>query len=473
MMQQYPNYALLEGKESNLMAKLFGTDGIRGIANKDLDAKLAFRVGQAAAIVLSRGKGKNTLVTIGKDTRISSDMLEAALIAGLCSAGASVMPLGVIPTPAVAYITVASGADAGIVISASDNPFEYNGIKIFNSEGYKLSDELEEEIEDYVLSGEPLPLKSAGEIGRVIEDGGRWLDAYIEHLAGRAEAEIKSLRIAVDCANGAASRTARRLFSHFPIECDIIKDCPNGTNINEGCGSTHLDLLSKTVVDGGYDLGLAFDGDADRCLLVDEKGNVIDGDRIMAVCGCRMKAAGKLKGDTIVATVMSNLGLHKFARDNGLKVLCAPVGDKNVLEMMLKGGYNLGGEQSGHLIFLDDTTTGDGQLAAVKLLSIVSSSGKKVSELFAEIPQFPQVLINVPIEGGNEKKAMIMKSDKLKKDIEDAQKALGDSGRVLVRPSGTEALIRVMVEAADMALAEQTAQNLSNAIKSLINDSNY
>lgn len=455
------------------MAKLFGTDGIRGIANKDLDALLAFRVGQAAAIVLSRGKERDALITIGKDTRISSDMLEAALIAGLCSAGASVMPLGVVPTPAVAYITVASKADAGIVISASHNPFEYNGIKIFNSEGFKLSDELEEEIEEYVLCGEPLPQKSSGEIGRIIEDGGKWVDAYIGHLAGCAEAEIKSLKIVVDCANGAASRTAKRLFSRFPIDYEIIKDHPNGTNINDGCGSTHLDLLSRAVVAGGYDLGIAFDGDADRCLIVDENGNVVDGDRIMAVCGCKMKAAGKLRGDTIVATVMSNLGFHKFARDRGMNILCAPVGDKNVLDMMLKGGYNLGGEQSGHLIFLDDATTGDGQLAAVKLLGIVSSSGKKVSELVSEIPQFPQVLINVPIEGGNDKKAMIMKSDKLKDDIENAEKSLGDSGRVLVRPSGTEALIRVMVEAADMALAEQTAQNLSKAIKSLINIANY
>jgi len=460
-------------RKSKYMAKLFGTDGIRGIANKDIDALLAFRVGQAAAMVLSKDKSRDALVAIGKDTRISSDMLEAALIAGLCSAGASVMPLGVVPTPAVAYITVASGADAGIVISASHNPFEYNGIKIFNSEGFKLSDELEEEIEKYVLSGEPLPQKSPGEIGRIVGNGEKWVDAYIDHLAGCAEAEIKSLKVLVDCANGAASRTAKQLFSRFPIDCTFVNDSPNGTNINEGCGSTHLDCLAGAVVAGGFDLGIAFDGDADRCLIVDEKGNEVDGDRIMALCGCRMKAEGRLKGDTIVATVMSNLGLHKFARENGMNVLCAPVGDKNVLEMMLKGGYNLGGEQSGHLIFLDNTTTGDGQLAAVKLLGIVSSAGKTVSELVSEIPQFPQVLVNVPIEGGNETKELIMKSDKLKNAIECAERTLGDSGRVLVRPSGTEALIRVMVEAPDMELAKQTAQIISNGIKSLINDIKY
>jgi len=455
------------------MAKLFGTDGIRGIANKDLDALLAFRVGQAAAIVLSKGKEEQTIFTIGKDTRISSDMLEAALIAGLCSAGASVMPLGVVPTPAVAYITVASGADAGIVISAFHNPFEYNGIKIFNSKGFKLSDELEEQIEEYVLSGEPLPEKSCGEIGRVIEDGGKWVDAYINHLAGCAEGEIKDLKVVIDCANGAAFRTAEKLFSRFPIEFEIIKDHPNGININDCCGSTHMDFLSRTVVAGGYDMGIAFDGDADRCLIVDENGNMVDGDLIMGVCGRGMKAAGKLKCNTIVATVMSNLGFHKFAHDNNLNILCAAVGDKNVLDMMVKGGYNLGGEQSGHLIFLDDATTGDGQLAAVKLLSIVSSTGKAVSELVSEIPQYPQVLLNVPIEGGNEKKSVIMKSDRLREDIECAQKTLGDSGRVLIRPSGTEALIRVMVEASNMTVAQLTAQNLSNTIKSLINIANY
>jgi len=455
------------------MAKLFGTDGIRGVANKELDALLAFRVGQAAAIVLSKDKEGQTVFTIGKDTRISSDMLEAALIAGLCSAGASVMPLGVMPTPAVAYITVASGADAGIVISASHNPFEYNGIKIFNSEGFKLSDELEEQIESYVLSGEPLPEKLFGEIGRVIGEGGKWADAYIDHLASCAEGEIANLKVVIDCANGASCRTAERLFSRFPIEFEIIKDHPNGININDCCGSTNMELLSRTVVAGSYDMGIAFDGDADRCLIVDENGNTIDGDLIMGVCGRAMRSVGKLKGNTIVATVMSNLGFHRFGRDNDLNILCAAVGDKNVLDMMIKGGYNLGGEQSGHLIFLDEATTGDGQLAAVKFLSIVSSSGKTVSELVSEIPQYPQVLLNVPIEGGNDKKSVIMKSEKLKEDIKCAERSLGDSGRILIRPSGTEALIRVMVEASNTSVAELTAQNLSNTIKSLINIANY
>ncbi len=455
------------------MGILFGTDGIRGVANKDLDSKLAFNIGKAAALALSNEKHRRPVFTIGKDTRISSDMLEAALTAGLCSAGADVMPLGVIPTPAVAFITAAARADAGIVISASHNPYEDNGIKIFSSEGFKLSDELEQKIEDYILSGEHLPEKTNGDIGRVLPGGEKWAERYIEHIAGCREGDIRGLKVAIDCANGASSRTAERLFSLFDLELSIINNKPDGTNINRNCGSTHLQALSEYVADGGFDLGMAFDGDADRCLIVDEKGGIVDGDRIMGICGRRLKQLGKLKGNTIVATVMSNMGFHKYARDNGINLLCASVGDKYVLRMMQEGGYNLGGEQSGHMIFLDDSTTGDGQLAAVKFLSVLTGSGKSVSELVSEIPKFPQMLLNVPIEGGNSVKNRIMESEKLLLEIQNSEKILGDSGRILVRPSGTEALIRVMVEASEMENARNIAEKLSNTIKSLINSSNY
>lgn len=455
------------------MGLLFGTDGIRGIANKDLDSTLAFNVGKAAAIALSCEKNHRPVFTIGKDTRISSDMLEAALIAGLCAAGADVMPLGVIPTPAVAFITVASGADAGIVISASHNPYEYNGIKIFNSEGYKLSDELEELIEEYVLSGKKLPEKSNGDIGRVLQGGEAWAERYIEHTACCKDNEIRGLKVLFDCANGASSRTAQKIFSRFDIEYSIINDKPNGVNINLNCGSTHLKGLSEKVVEGGFDLGIAFDGDADRCLAIDEKGGIVDGDRIMGICGKGMKELGKLNGNTIVATAYSNIGFHKFAKSNNFNILCANTGDKYVLRMMQEGGYNLGGEQSGHLIFLDDSTTGDGQLAAIKFLSIVSSSAKSVSELVSEIPQFPQVLQNVVVDGGNAVKNKVLESSSLLGEIKNAEDSLGDSGRILVRPSGTEALIRVMVEAADSFTAKNLAEKLSNTIKNIINSSKF
>lgn len=449
------------------MGKYFGTDGIRGVVNKELDALLAFKVGQAAAMVLAEAGNKRPLITIGKDTRISSDMLEAALTAGLCSAGADVLPLGVIPTPAVAYITVEMQADAGIVISASHNPYMYNGIKIFNSCGYKLSDELENQIEELVDNPERLKKKTDGAIGRVIQDGGKGLGLYIDHIVSMAKGNIENLKVVIDCANGASAATASKIFSKFPIAYEIIHDHPNGININDNCGSTHTQSLQEIVSAGKYDLGLAFDGDADRCLVVDENGRLIDGDRIMAVCGCYMKEKGHLKKNAIVATVMSNLGFHEFAEKNGLTLLSAAVGDRNVLEMMQSGGYNLGGEQSGHLIFLDDATTGDGQLAAVKFLEIVSTSGKTVSELTGAIPQYPQVLLNVPIEGGNEAKDAIMASEKLKEAIHATGEILQNAGRVLVRPSGTEALIRVMTEAKTQEMATNAARTLVELIKTL------
>ena len=323
------------------MGKLFGTDGIRGVVNAGLDAALAFQVGLATAQVLGEGKpGKKPLVTIGKDTRISSDLLEGALVAGLCSAGADVLHLGVIPTPAVAWITVDQGADAGVVISASHNPFEHNGIKIFNGQGFKLSDELEGKIEDIILSGAEVSLKTGGEIGRVTYAEDRTRDDYIDHLASTVEDGLAGLRILVDCANGAASATAPQLFDRFDdLHCDIINADPDGININTNCGSTHLEGLAAMVKAGGYDLGLAFDGDADRFLAVSEAGIPIDGDQVMAVCGRYLKSRGKLAGDTIVATVMSNIGLHRFAAENNMEVVCTDVGDRNVLERMLENGF--------------------------------------------------------------------------------------------------------------------------------------
>ncbi len=456
------------------MGKLFGTDGIRGVVNQGLDAELAYKVGLAAAMVLSEEKqnggagGQKPLFTIGKDTRISGDLLKGALVAGLCSAGADVLDLGTIPTPAVAWATVDAGADAGVVISASHNPFEHNGIKIFNGMGFKLSDELEERIEDVILNGtNKVPRKTHNELGQAHYIASKASEDYIDHLVSTVDCDMAGLRILVDCANGASYTTAARLFDRFPkLRTDVINADPDGININAGCGSTHLDGLCAMVKAGGYDLGLAFDGDADRCLAVDETGEVMDGDKIMAICGQALQAEGKLTGNAIVATVMSNLGLHVFARDHGIRLLCSDVGDRNVLEAMLREGYVLGGEQSGHMIFLKHATTGDGQLAALQLLQILSRSGRKASELSAECGQYPQVLVNVAVKD-NEQKGFVMASQPLKELIAEEEKALAGDGRILVRPSGTEALVRVMVEAKEIATAQSCAQKLADYIKNL------
>ena len=316
------------------MGKLFGTDGIRGVANETLTCRLAYRVGQAAAISLERADGKRPKVVIGKDTRISSDMLEAALLAGLTASGCDAVRLGVIPTPAVAYLTVHEQADAGIVISASHNPFEHNGIKMFSAQGFKLSDELEAEIEALILQKGELPARTHGEIGRIY-DGAQLMDVYLDHLASTVDG-LQPIKVVFDCANGAASATAKKLFSRFPLQAEYLSVLPDGVNINENCGSTHLERLSRAVREGGFQLGLAFDGDADRCLAVDENGCEIDGDQIMAVCAEYLTAQGKLQSEGFVATVMSNLGLHKFCEQQHLKLLCAAVGDRNVLERMLE-----------------------------------------------------------------------------------------------------------------------------------------
>ena len=449
------------------MGKLFGTDGIRGVVNAGLDAELAYRVGLAAASVLAQEKGRGKPVfTIGKDTRLSSDLLKGALIAGLCSAGADVLDLGTIPTPGVAWVTVDRKADAGIVISASHNPYEHNGIKIFNGQGFKLSDELEEKIEDVIFhSIDQVSRKTHAELGKVYYIADAAKDDYVDHLVSTVNSDLAGLRILVDCSNGAAYATAPALFDRFDkLYTDCINADPDGVNINAKCGSTHLENLKAMVKAGEYDLGIAFDGDADRCLFSDENGEEIDGDQVLAMCGADLLSKGNLPGNTVVATVMSNIGLHTFARENGLNLQCTSVGDRNVLEQMQAGGYVLGGEQSGHTIFLDYATTGDGELTALQVLQLLSRSGKKASELTAGCKRYPQRLINVAVDG-NEAKERVMGSDWLAEAVKEQEEILGKQGRVLVRASGTEALVRVMVEAAEDETALRCAEALVKMIK--------
>lgn len=449
------------------MGRLFGTDGIRGIVGKNLTVDEAFKVGQAVAVVLAEEKGKRPTILIGKDTRISSDMLECALIAGICSVGGNVLPLGVIPTPGVAYLTVQEKADAGIVISASHNPYEHNGIKVFNGQGYKLSDEMELKVEELVLSYAHMDIKTGSEIGRCLRGMGVLKQDYIRHLRSTIDCDLSGLRVLVDCANGAASATAPEMFTRLSLQADFINMDPDGTNINDRCGSTHMDILAKAVVAGKYDLGIAFDGDADRCLLVDELGNMIDGDKVMAVCGASLKQRGELKGNTIVATVMSNLGLHEFCRNNGIDLVCTAVGDRNVLEKMLECDYAIGGEQSGHTIFRAYATTGDGELTALQFLQVLVQSGKKASELVSCCAQYPQELVNVTVDHTPGVKERIMADAALWEMAREKEALLNGEGRILLRPSGTEALIRVMVEAKTTELALKVANDLADYIKKL------
>lgn len=449
------------------MGKLFGTDGIRGVVGETLTAELAYRVGQAITIVLTEQKGSAPTITIGKDTRISSDMLESALMAGICAMGGSVMPFGTIPTPAVAFLTVQEEADAGIVISASHNPYEHNGIKIFGAQGYKLSDEMEEKVEDIVLSKESLPVKTRDQIGMRLHGMRQMKSDYIDHLLSTVDCDMRGLRVLVDCANGAASATAPGLFGKLPLHADFIFDKPDGININNGCGSTHMETLCRGVVAGKYDLGIAFDGDADRCLLVDEKGHIIDGDKVLAVCGKAMRRKGSLNGNAIVATVMSNLGLHEFCRKGDFLLVCTDVGDRHVLEKMIECGYMIGGEQSGHTIFREYATTGDGELTALQFIQAYCEAGVPASELVSCCAQYPQELINVPVSAVGGVKGRIMADDRLWEQVRSQEEALNGEGRILVRPSGTEALIRVMVEAKTVEIAHNVAKTLAEFIKTL------
>lgn len=449
------------------LGKYFGTDGVRGVANVELDAMLAFKIGAAAAHVLTqerRTAGKAKLL-IGKDTRISSDMLESALVAGICSVGADVELLGVIPTPAIAYLTIKHKADAGIVISASHNSFEYNGIKIFAGSGYKLSDELENRIEEFIDDFDSVPKASHENLGCVIRSSIDPVVEYTDHLAETIDGDLSGLRVAVDCANGASSTTVTRLMRLLECKADLRFYEPNGVNINAGCGSTHLDNLQMRMRTGNYDIGIAFDGDADRCLVVDERGEVLDGDRIMAVCAAHMKKLGKLRGNAFVATVMSNMGLHKYAQKNGMEIKCANVGDRYVLEMMLKDGYILGGEQSGHVIFLEYASTGDGQLTAIQFMRILKESGKKCSQIADEVVPWPQIQINVKVP--NSDKYTVAERPEVAESIEQGNAELGE-GRILVRASGTEALVRVMVEGVDADKVQTVARRVADVIESVV-----
>ncbi len=445
------------------MGRLFGTDGARGVANSELTCELAMKIGRAAAMVLTESCAHKPKVMIGMDTRASSHMLASAIGAGLCSVGADVLVLDVVPTPAVAFLVKEYDYDAAVMISASHNPCEYNGIKIFQGNGYKLPDSLENEIEEIILDETKVPpVVLGGDVGR-IHFSSKAVDDYIFHLAMTADGDFKGMKIALDCANGSASVSARALFTRLGAQCFIINDKPNGTNINENCGSTHLEQLQKYVVENKCDIGFAFDGDADRLLVVDENGEVVDGDKIIAVCSKFMKENNKLKNDTAVVTVMSNMGFFKFCEKNGINCVKTKVGDRYVLEEMVKNGYVIGGEQSGHIIFLDYATTGDGQMSAIQVLNVLKHTGKKISELASEMQVYPQVLINVRVS--NFGKARLDKDEEVQLAIREASEELGDTGRVLVRVSGTEPLVRVMLEGEDYTQIKSLAESIAKVIE--------
>lgn len=445
------------------MGRLFGTDGARGVANTELTCELALQIGRAAAMVLTSGQKKHPKILVGKDTRISSDMLENALSAGLCSVGANVVQLGVVPTPAVAYLVGKYGADAGVMISASHNPCEFNGIKIFSGDGYKLPDALEEQIESIVLDhAGALACPTGGDVGKVSFSEHAVRD-YVDHIKSTVPHSLEGLKIAIDCANGSASRTAGLLFRELGAECRFLFDQPNGVNINDQCGSTHMNRLRAFVVENGLDAGIAFDGDADRCLAVDEEGNIIDGDFIMAICAADMKSRGVLAKDTVVGTVMTNLGFVRFCKTNSLHFEATKVGDRYVLEQMLLEGYNFGGEQSGHVIFLDYATTGDGQMTAAQLLAILRRREAKLSSLDTLMQRFPQAMVNVNVSP--EGKLRFYTDPEVKAAIRRAEAVLGENGRILVRASGTEPLIRVMTEGENNALIESLAHEVADVVQ--------
>ena len=445
------------------MGRLFGTDGARGIANKELTCELAMNIGRAAAMVLINDEVEHPTFLIGKDTRLSGDMLEGALIAGLCSVGANVKLLGVVPTPAVAYLVQKYNADAGIMISASHNPYDFNGIKIFNEDGYKLPDDLEEQMEAIVLDNAvPYALVNDKNIGTVeVLDQGA--DDYIEHVLSAIDYDLTGMEIALDCSNGSSSRTAQKLFEKLGAKCHLLFDTPDGININENCGSTHVENLQKYVLEHNLDAGLAFDGDADRCLAVDDKGQLVDGDYIIAIIAADMKSRGILKKNTVVGTVMTNMGFNKFCDINGMHFESTKVGDRYVLESMLQHGYNIGGEQSGHVIILDYGTTGDGQLTGATLLSLINRRQAKLSSIATLMERFPQVLINVKVTA--EGKLNFYTDKEIKAEIKRVTDILGNTGRILVRVSGTEPLVRVMLEGEDEELITKLAEETATLIK--------
>lgn len=448
------------------MSRLFGTDGVRGVAGSELTIELAMKLGQAGAYVLTKEKAHKPTILVGCDTRISGGMLANALVAGICSVGADAIHVGVLPTPAVAYLTRKHKVDAGVVISASHNPMEFNGIKFFNGEGYKLSDSLEDEIEQLIASnmaGVSLPTGSS--IGKV-EYRFDMQDEYIRFMKKCVPVDLKGMRIVIDCAEGASYQTSVQTLQQLGADLIPLHISPDGTNINSNCGSTHMGELQARVVYEKADLGLAFDGDADRLLAVDENGNVVDGDKLLAICGNHMKNKGTLKKDTIVVTVMSNLGFFRMCDREGLHAEKTKVGDRYVLENMLENGYNIGGEQSGHIIFLDDNTTGDGLLSALHLLEVMVETKKPLSELAQIMEVYPQALVNAKVP--NHKKEAFMDYPDIADAIEELERKFNGEGRVLIRPSGTEPLVRVMIEGKDQSVIEEEAHKLADLITRII-----
>ncbi len=444
------------------MSRLFGTDGVRGVANSELTPELAFELGKAGAHVLSKSKGRPTIL-IGTDTRISADMLESALSAGILAVGADVITVGVMPTPAVAYLVRHYRADAGVVISASHNPFEYNGIKFFNGEGFKLDDAVEDEIEDIIIRNIEVNKYITGDqLGRHIIADEDAAQKYIDFLVSSTPMDLRGVKLVLDCANGASYNIAGKVYEALGADVVVIGDSPNGLNINDNCGSTHPERLCEAVIREGAFMGMAYDGDADRLIAVDEQGRIIDGDKVICICAAMLKEEGRLKDDLVTATVMSNIGFHKYMESIGCKVEVTGVGDRYVLESMLKTGGIIGGEQSGHIIFLDKTTTGDGILSSLQLLKAVLQSGKKASELSDAITIYPQVLKNAKVK--NENKNKYQTDTEIQAAIREVEAQMEGSGRVLIRPSGTEPLVRVMIEGEELEQITDLAEDLAKLL---------
>ncbi len=445
------------------MARLFGTDGVRGEANSVLTPEMAYRLGRAATIYFGKDSEEQPLILIGRDTRLSGEMFEAALTAGICSAGGRAMLAGIIPTPAIAYLARRHKAKAGIVISASHNPFHDNGIKFFGGDGYKLPDAVEDELEVIVhqLENDDNFARPIGDRIGHIEYRTDLLNQYIEFVESTCQERFDGMKIVLDCANGAAYEVMPKVLRSLGAKVKVIHALPNGVNINENCGSTHMESLQKAVIENGADFGIAHDGDADRCLCVDEKGQIIDGDHILVMCAQDMMKKGTLPYNTVVSTVMANIGFHKAIKEAGGRVEITQVGDRYVLENMLKNGYKIGGEQSGHIIFTDFSTTGDGPITALQVLASVKRSGRKASDLTNLMTTYPQLLVNVRVatkEGWEDNEA-------IKVAIEEGNKELGNDGRILVRPSGTEPLIRVMAEGPDQAQLDVICHRIADVVK--------
>ena len=444
------------------MGKLFGTDGVRGIANKDLTSDLAYKLGRVGGYFLTKGKKRPKMV-VGMDTRISGDMLEGALSAGLNSAGIDVLYLGVLPTPAVACLIKILEADGGVMISASHNPVEYNGIKFFNEDGFKLTDEMENSIEEYILNDLAIDyIPTAGDVGRKIRIENP-VRKYMDFLKDTIDVDFKGLKVAVDCGNGAVYKAAPELLHELGAKVYVIHNDPNGMNINVNCGSTNTMEIEKLVLETGADVGLSFDGDADRLIAADENGNIVDGDHILAICGMHMKSKGRLKSNTIVGTVMTNMGLDICLKENNINIVKTKVGDRYVLEEMINGHHSIGGEQSGHIIFLDNNTTGDGLLTAIQLLSVVKEKNEKLSKLASVMTDMPQVLVNAVID--NEKKNAYLQDEVILGKINEIENYFHGKGRVLIRPSGTEPLVRVMIEGQNQEEINQYANELAKLIE--------